>query len=230
MRNFSIAIALVVATGLAASPPAFGQSVQLPTFRFFTVNTTVSVPDGGTALMGGVNSYAAGRDSAGVPMLGKVPFAGRPFGSRSIGSSMTASNVTATARIIILEEEEAKLGLTGSPSMPSDALSAVERRAGFLARNVARTSPPDVAAVVRRDAQPSAEEIQRRNALANQKRAQEATYFFDKGNHAFASGKENVAKIYYRMAATRADGELKDQILDRLYAVSNTDNTAARSR
>jgi Flp pilus assembly secretin CpaC len=221
-------MAVLAAASLAAAPAAFGQSVQLPTFEYFTVNTTVSVPDGGTTLLGGVNGYAAGRDSAGVPMLGKLPFAGRPFGNRAIGTNLTASNVTATARIIILEEEEAKLGLTGSPSLAADALSAVERRADFLTRNVARTSPPDVGNP--RPAQPSAEEIQRRNALASRQRAQEAAHFFDKGNHAFASGKENVAKIYYRMAATRADGELKDQILARLYAVSNTDNAAAGSR
>lgn len=228
MRNFLIVTLAVAAAGFAGSP-VLGQSVQLPTFEFFTVNTTVSVPDGGTALMGGVNSYSAGRDSAGVPMLGKIPFAGRPFGSRSIGSSMTASNVTATARIIILEEEEAKLGLTGSPSLPSDALSAVERRADFLARNVARTSPPDAGNVARRPAQPSAEEIQRRNAVATRQRAQEATYFYDKGEHAFAAGKMNVAKIYYRMAATRADGELKTQALAKIYALSNTDNAAEGS-
>jgi Flp pilus assembly secretin CpaC len=229
MRSFWIAMAVVVVAGFAGQP-VFGQTVQLPTFEFFTVNTTVSVPDGGTALLGGVNSYAAGRDSAGVPMLGKIPFAGRPFGSRSIGSSATASNVTATARIIILEEEEAKLGLTGSPSLPSDTLSAVERRADFLARNVARTSPPDVGNPTGRPAPPSAEEIQRRNALASRQRAQEATYFFDKGEHAFAAGKTNVAKIYYRMAATRADGELKTQALAKIYALSNTDNAAAGTR
>jgi len=229
MRNSSIATAVMVTAAFAGNT-VFGQSVQLPTFEFFTVNTTVSVPDGGTALLGGVNSYAAGRDSAGVPMLGKVPFAGRPFGSRSIGGSTTASNVTATARIIILEEEEAKLGLTGSPSLPSEELSAVERRADFLTRNVARTSPPVVGNPVRRPAQPSTEEIQRRNAVASRQRAQEANYFFNKGEHASAAGKSNVAKIYYRMAATRADGELKTQALARVAALSNADNAAPASR
>jgi hypothetical protein len=229
MRCLSIVTVAVVAVALVSSSVALGQSVQLPTFDMFTVNTTVSVPDGGTTLLGGVNRYAAGRDSAGVPMLGKVPFVGRPFGSRGIGTSASASNVTATARIIILEEEEAKLGLTGSPAVPSDALSALERRADFLARNVARTRPPAVDNVVTRDAQPSAAEIRRRNELASRQRAQEAGYFFDKGKLAFAVGKTNVAKIYYRMAAKRASGELKDEILAQMYALSKSDNAAGGS-
>jgi hypothetical protein len=230
MRSHAIIVLGVVAMAFAGSPAAFGQSVQLPTFDFFTVNTTVSVPDGGTALLGGVNSYAAGQTSGGVPMLGKLPFVGRPFGSRGIGSSLSASNVTATARIIILEEEEAKLGLTGSPSMRPDALSAIERRADFLARNVARTSVPRVATVAKNPAAVTIEEIRRRNALAGQQRAQEATFFFDKGNQAFTAGKLNVAKIYYRMAATRAEGELRDEIHAKLHAVTNTDSLAAGVR
>jgi hypothetical protein len=212
---------------LSGARSAFGQTVQLPTFNFFTVNTTVSVPDSGTALLGGVNRYAAGRTSGGVPMAGKVPYAGRLFGNRAMGSNMSASNVTATARIIIPEEEEAKLGLTGSPSSRSEALSAVERRANFLARNVARHEPPRVAAVVKNTAAPSPEEIRRRNVLAGQQREQEAAFFYEKGNAAFTSGKVNVAKIYYRMAANRAQGELKTEILGKLHAVANPDSLSA---
>jgi hypothetical protein len=135
--------------------------------------------------------------------------------------------VTATARIIILEEEEAKLGLTGSPSLPSDTLSAVERRASFLAGNLARNEAPRVATIVRNPAAPSAEEIRRRNILAGQQRDQEATFFFDKGNAAADEGKLNVARIYYRMAATRAQGEQKDEILAKLHAAMNSDSLAA---
>ena len=165
-----------------------------------------------------------------MPLLGHVPFAGRPFGNRAIGSSVGASNITATARIIIPEEEEAKLGLTGFPAGRSDALSAVEQRADFLARNVARHNSPAVAEVVQNEAAPSPEEIRRRNQFASQQRGQEAVYFFDKGNAAFAAGKTNVATIYYRMAANRADGELKDEILTRLHTTTNADSLSVEGR
>ncbi len=228
MKTHTVSFAFVLCA--VALPSAFGQAVQLPSFDFFTVNTTVSVPDGGTAYMGGINRYAAGSTSGGVPMLGKLPFAGRPFGNRAIGSNMSASNVTATARIIIPEEEEAKLGLSMSPAAPSDALSAVERRASYLARNVARHKAPRVATVVKNEAARSPEEIRRRNVLAGQQRGQEAVFFFDRGNAAVAAGKTNVAKIYFRMAANRAEGELRDQILAKLHLANNADSLSSEAR
>lgn len=227
MRARLISFGVVAVLLLACARSGLAQAVQLPTFDFFTVNTTVSVPDGGTALLGGINRYSAGRTEGGVPMAGKVPFFGRPFGNRSIGSNMSASNVTATARIIIPEEEEAKLGLSGSPSLRHEALSAVESRANFLARNVARHDPPRVATVVKNTAAPTPEEIRRRNVLAGKERGQEATFFYEKGDVAFASGKLNVAKIYYRMAANRAEGELKSEIQGKLHATTNPDSLSA---
>ena len=44
-----------------------GQVVMLPTFQFFQVRTTVSVPDGGTMLLGGVKSSSSGASSRGRP-------------------------------------------------------------------------------------------------------------------------------------------------------------------
>ncbi len=228
MKTQTFALTLVVL--LSAAPAAFGQTVQLPTFDFFTVNTTVSVPDGGTAYLGGINSYSAGQNSGGVPIVGNMPFIGRPFGNRSIGSNVGASSVTATARIIIPEEEEAKLGLAGLGSGRAEALSAVERRANFLARNVARhnsSSPEPVATTVKTL---TPEEIRRRNELASRQRGQEAEFFFEKGNAAFAAGKTNVAKIYYRMAANRAEGELKDRVLAKLHTTLNADSLSAGAR
>ena len=160
-------------------------------------------------------------------MLSKVPFAGRPFGNRAIGSNASASHVSATARIIIPEEEEAKLGLASSPSRRSGAVSAVARRADFLARNIARNDPPQVATVVKDPAALGPSEIHRRNVLAGQKREKEAAFFFEKGNAAFTSGKLNVAKIYFRMAANRAEGELKNEILTKLHAATNPGSLSA---
>ena len=56
---------------------------------------------------------------------------------------------------------------------------------------------------------------------ANQQatRAGEAASFFKRGREAEAAGKSNVAKIYYQMAARRAMGDLKTQVLARLDAI-----------
>ncbi len=59
-----------------------GTTVQLPTFQVITVSTTVSVPDGGTVLLGGIKRLVEGRNEFGVPLLSKVPYIDRLFTQR----------------------------------------------------------------------------------------------------------------------------------------------------
>jgi len=89
-----------------------GTTVQLPTFAFTTVNTTVSVPDGGTILLGGIKRLAEGRNERGVPILSKVPYINRLFRNVGIGRETESLMMMVTPRIIIQEEEEEKLGLS----------------------------------------------------------------------------------------------------------------------
>jgi general secretion pathway protein D len=88
-----------------------GTTVQLPTFSFTTVTTTVSVPDGGTVLLGGIKRLSEGRTERGVPLLNKVPYASRLFKNVGIGRQTQSLMMMVTPRIIIQEEEEAKLGI-----------------------------------------------------------------------------------------------------------------------
>ncbi|MBQ6108570.1 MAG: hypothetical protein IJK97_10210, partial [Thermoguttaceae bacterium] len=44
-----------------------GTTVQLPEYSYVTVTTTVSVPDGGTILLGGIKRLSEGRNEKGVP-------------------------------------------------------------------------------------------------------------------------------------------------------------------
>ncbi|MEM9826595.1 MAG: hypothetical protein AAF958_08400 [Planctomycetota bacterium] len=83
-----------------------GTTVQLPTFAFTTVSTTVSVPDGGTILLGGVKRLAEGRSENGVPMLSKIPYINRLFRNQAIGRDARSLMLMVTPRIIIQEEEE----------------------------------------------------------------------------------------------------------------------------
>ncbi len=83
-----------------------GTTVQLPTFIFTTVSTTVSVPDGGTILLGGIKRLSEGRTEFGVPMLSKVPYVNRLFKNVGIGRETASLMMMVTPRIIIQEEEE----------------------------------------------------------------------------------------------------------------------------
>ena len=83
-----------------------GTTVQLPEFIFTTVNTTVSVPDGGTVLLGGIKRLKEGRNERGVPMLNKLPFINRLFSNVGIGREASSLMLMVTPRIIIQEEEE----------------------------------------------------------------------------------------------------------------------------
>lgn len=83
-----------------------GTTVQLPTFNFTTVSTTVSVPDGGTVLLGGIKRLSEGRNERGVPMLSKLPYINRLFRNIGIGRDTQSLMMMVTPRIIIQEEEE----------------------------------------------------------------------------------------------------------------------------
>ena len=65
--------------------PRTGVTVQLPAFQFIAVVTTVSVPDGGTVLLGGIKRLSEGRNEFGVPLLSKVPYVNRLFRNVGIG-------------------------------------------------------------------------------------------------------------------------------------------------
>jgi general secretion pathway protein D len=86
-----------------------GTTVQLPTFSFVTVTTTVSVPDGGTVLLGGIKRLSEGRNEFGVPMLNKLPYLNRLFSNVGIGRETQSLMMMVTPRIIIQEEEESIL-------------------------------------------------------------------------------------------------------------------------
>ena len=83
-----------------------GTTIQLPTFSFTTVTTTVSVPDGGTVLLGGIKRLSEGRNERGIPMLSKIPYVNRLFRNVGIGRESQSLMMMVTPRIIIQEEEE----------------------------------------------------------------------------------------------------------------------------
>ena len=92
-----------------------GVTIQLPSFSFVSVTTTVSVPDGGTVLLGGIKRLSEGRNEFGVPILSKLPYINRLFKNVGIGRETQSLMMMVTPRIIIQEEEEARLGIQAAP-------------------------------------------------------------------------------------------------------------------
>jgi hypothetical protein len=91
---------LALAPTIASGQP-LGVPIQLPSTSVFSVNTTVSVPDGGAISLGGNSGSAWSSTRSG----GRF----RPFGNRSVSGSQFASNATVHVQIISLAEMEAEL-------------------------------------------------------------------------------------------------------------------------
>ncbi|MDO4569208.1 MAG: general secretion pathway protein GspD [Planctomycetia bacterium] len=100
-----------VVTNQQESGSRTGTTVQLPSYSYVTVTTTVSVPDGGTILLGGIKRLSEGRNEKGVPILNKIPFINRLFQNTGIGRDTSSLMMMVTPRIIIQEEEEERLGV-----------------------------------------------------------------------------------------------------------------------
>jgi general secretion pathway protein D len=88
-----------------------GITVQQPSFSLTSVSTTVTVPDGGTILMGGIKRLSEERIEKGTPILSKIPYINRLFKNNAIGRDTETLMFTVTPRIIIPEEEEEQLGI-----------------------------------------------------------------------------------------------------------------------
>ncbi|MFN7805794.1 MAG: hypothetical protein ACK5TO_17380, partial [Planctomycetaceae bacterium] len=86
-------------------------TLQQPSFQFTQLQPTVSVPDGGTVLLGGVKRLKEGRTMAGVPILNKIPYLSRLFKNTGVGRDAESVMLMVTPRIIIQEEEEELLGV-----------------------------------------------------------------------------------------------------------------------
>jgi type II secretory pathway component HofQ len=215
-----LTFALWAATALAQQT-----TLQLPTFSYFTTSTTVSVPDCGGVLLGGIGRARSGSSEFGVPILGQMPYAGPLFGSRSIGSERSAMSNWVTVQIHDFEAMDE--ALLGQPS--SGRVAGLQPRAGAVAGSGHALQPRYPGAGSSWVLAPTATAAQPPTASVAQSRAQraveqatrqdEALNYFQRGQNAEAQGKPGVARIYYQMAARRATGKLKNQVLARLEVI-----------
>ena len=84
--------------------------IDLPQVRVQDFKTTVSVPDGGTLLLGGTRQYLEGEAETGVPILSKIPIIKRLFNNRATVRRANNLLILMRPKILIQAEEEHKLG------------------------------------------------------------------------------------------------------------------------
>jgi type II secretory pathway component GspD/PulD (secretin)/tetratricopeptide (TPR) repeat protein len=86
--------------------PALQAFIQLPTLSTQRVQTTVSVPDGGTLLIGGQKLASETDVEAGVPILSKIPILKRAYSSRSMVKDEQTLLILIKPKILIQSEQE----------------------------------------------------------------------------------------------------------------------------
>jgi len=111
LQTFTFPGGAVGGSGLGGAAAVISTTVQLPNTTTTTITTTVTVPDGGTVLLGGVKNLMEERTEFGVPVVSKIPLLDRLFRNVGIGRTTNSVMLMVTPRIIILEEEEEKLGI-----------------------------------------------------------------------------------------------------------------------
>jgi Flp pilus assembly secretin CpaC/tetratricopeptide (TPR) repeat protein len=103
--------------GSQGVPIPFTQFFQQPSISEINVQTTVSCPDGGTVVLGGLKTLAEGRNETGPPVLSQIPYINRLFRNQGIGRETRHIMIMVTPRIIIQSEEE--LNQTGTTGIPT---------------------------------------------------------------------------------------------------------------
>jgi hypothetical protein len=178
-------------------------TVQLPTFNFFTVNTTVSVPDSGRTYLGGL---LRGSDSS--TTRGLAPFPG--LANRGIGSERSAAGMSVRAWIhdfrkmdeALLAEAAAKRGETDPAALKGAALSdSLEAAPTGNATDAPLLSVAD---------------IRRQNEQQDAAQREEAMAYFTKAEEYRTAGKLGLAKLNYQRAAARDAGKVKEAALKRI--------------
>lgn len=217
----SIAVVSLLFTGSIQA-----QVIQLPTFRFFGLSTTVSVPDRGSAYLGGVSRSAMSRSENGVPIVGHVPFAGRAFGNRAIAGRTETSGASVSAYIHDFEAMEEELlgqaAVVARPARPA-------RQPGAANVNIARAAEPlsrPLPRALRSDAagRASVAELRRQQAIQQQAAQttsrQAASQDIARARELAAAGNAGLAQVYLRRAAKQADPELRAEVSAMYHSLS----------
>jgi len=188
---------IVLYLGVSVPCPVQAQPatvVQLPTFSFFTVSTTVSVPDSGAGLVGGIRRSSSGHTAYG-------PFA------RGYGFGRQATRTFLGAQVHDLRSLD-------------EALLAEAERA---ARDDVQPAPHPLrsrlnAAEATTASRPQGSLAQARRLRAAEVAGQQDQWLADleRGRQASEAGKYGAARIYLERVARQAAGESRQAALEEL--------------
>lgn len=192
-------------TAACGAAMAQGTAVQLPTYSYFSTNSTVVVPDRGSAYLGGVSRARSGANQFGTPLL--------PFRNRAVGADASASSSSVLVTIHDFDWMDQFLLSQPTASYPNGlrtgGADVVQSRPGPSgARKDVHVGHPAA----------SVAELRAQRLREEESRQQEAADLFQRGRTAEAAGKANVARIYCQMAARRLreNAPMKPEILARL--------------
>jgi type II secretory pathway component GspD/PulD (secretin) len=87
-------------------PVQFTQFLQQPKTNTMRIEKKLTIPDGGTALLGGLKREVVGRCEFGPPILSRVPYVNRLFRKVGVARETETVYVLVTPRVIVNEEEE----------------------------------------------------------------------------------------------------------------------------
>ena len=87
-------------------PIPFTQYLQQPKVNALRIQKTVTIPDGGTVLLGGLKRETEVRHEDDTPVLSRVPYVNRLFKNVGYGRETQMVYVLVTPRIVVPEEEE----------------------------------------------------------------------------------------------------------------------------
>lgn len=229
VTSLACAVSSTVAQQPIGAPGGAAVNIQLPTVNVVSVQTTVSAPDGGTAVLGGLSRSAAFRNQA----FGQPTFTADAVGNGQVSAKATIIDHEAVDDQFALRVARGFLEQGGiaeaishlqqrqqtSRSEAVRAACAEElrrlQRIGSAQFDALAAGKPTIASVQR------AEQLldqfgalidspQRRDKLRQWRQdpdVAEALYgetargHLDKGIQAEAQGRSELAKIYYRMAA-----------------------------
>jgi type II secretory pathway component GspD/PulD (secretin)/tetratricopeptide (TPR) repeat protein len=107
---FSISAVVQPANGVInpGNPQIVSGTLQLPTIDLTIVQTSCSVPDGATLLLGGQTLAAETTREQGVPVLSKIPFLKRLFTNRATSQDEQILLILVKPTILIQHEQEIK--------------------------------------------------------------------------------------------------------------------------
>lgn len=193
---------LATAARLDGQPlPAVPATVQLPTIGVFSVQTTVWVPDRGTAWLGGNRTAADMSRTAGA----------LPIATRALASGRAAS--AASVHVTIIDHAAIDRALLARAADGSGHAAGADRsvveQARWLTRHLGRADQPAQGPWSISEA--ATEHVQRQHAQDRQ-----AADYLAAGERALAAGQPGAARVYFQMASRTGAESLREQARQRL--------------